>query len=290
VLVGTVPWAKSAPRTDKELALDSSVIARAAVTLRDVEVTVLGCSGSVPGPDSPTSGYLVSADDFRIVVELGNGTFGNLLATMDPFALGAVLLSHLHADHCGDFSSLATYRRGHPTRPTDPYRDRPAVYAPAAAQRRLTRALAPSAHHAGPDLTGIFRFVPLKSGMRMRIGPFDVEVAPMNHICETYGFRISHGGRTFVYSGDTACCPELVALAADADLLLADASWQERGKRPDRLHMSGREAADMANAAGVGQLLLTHVLPWSDRNGVLADAAGFRGPVRLAERGSRYTV
>ena len=33
-----------------------------------MKLTVLGCSGSVPGPDSPSSGYLIEADGYRLLV------------------------------------------------------------------------------------------------------------------------------------------------------------------------------------------------------------------------------
>jgi ribonuclease BN (tRNA processing enzyme) len=86
-------------------------------------------------------------------------------------------------------------------------------------------------------------------------------------------------------------CPELVELARGADLLLADSAWREQAGRADYLHMSGREAGAVAAAAGVGRLVLTHVLPWSDRDGVLADAVEeFSGPVVLAAPGAVYEV
>ena len=37
----------------------------------DVKLTVVGCSGSIAGPDSPASCYLVEADGFRMVLDLG---------------------------------------------------------------------------------------------------------------------------------------------------------------------------------------------------------------------------
>ena len=43
-----------------------------------MKLTVLGCSGSVPGPDSPASGYLVEAEGYRLVLDLGHGAFGAL--------------------------------------------------------------------------------------------------------------------------------------------------------------------------------------------------------------------
>ena len=82
-----------------------------------MRLTVLGCSGSGPGPISPASGYLVEAGDARLVLDLGNGTFGALQRHSDPWQLDAVLFSHLHPDHCADFTALVVYRRYHPHAP-----------------------------------------------------------------------------------------------------------------------------------------------------------------------------
>ncbi|MBA2323945.1 MAG: MBL fold metallo-hydrolase, partial [Pseudonocardiales bacterium] len=57
-----------------------------------MELTVLGCSGSGPGPDSPSSGYLVRAGGHTLALDLGNGTLGALQRHLDPFALDALLL------------------------------------------------------------------------------------------------------------------------------------------------------------------------------------------------------
>jgi ribonuclease BN (tRNA processing enzyme) len=41
-----------------------------------MRLTVVGCSGSMPGPHSPASCYLLEADGFRLVVDLGSGALG----------------------------------------------------------------------------------------------------------------------------------------------------------------------------------------------------------------------
>lgn len=254
-----------------------------------VKITVLGCSGSVPGPDLPTSGYLVDADGFRMVVDLGAGTFGKLQTHCSPFDVDAVLLSHLHLDHCADFAALTTFRRHHPRPPYDPRERKLPVHAPSGASVRLANAHAAS--RSEPEsLEDVFEFSALRPGT-FQLGPCTVTVAQMRHICEAYGFRFEVDGRSLVFSGDTAVCPELVELARGADVLMADTAWQDREGRPDNLHMSGVEAAGVAVEAGVGRLLLTHVLPWSDRLGVLADAERvFPGRALLVEQDAVYEV
>lgn len=259
--------------------------------MRDVKITVLGCSGSVPGPDRSTSGYLVEADGARLVLDLGSGTFGKLQTHCSPFDLDAVLLSHLHLDHCADFSALTTYLRAHPEPPYSPYERRLPVFAPAGAPSRLANAHAASREELDTiDLEDVFEFAALRPG-KIQIGPFDITIAAMRHICEAYAFRVECEGRSLVFSGDTAPCTELVELATGVDVLLADAAWRDRGARVDNLHMSGREAAAIAVEAGVGKLLLTHVLPWTERAGVYGDAVSvFPDRTVLVEQDAVYTV
>jgi ribonuclease BN (tRNA processing enzyme) len=75
-----------------------------------------------------------------------------------------------------------------------------------------------------------------------------------------------------------------VDLARGADVLLAEASYQDAS---DLLpfHLSARQAAEHAKAAGVGRLLLTHILPTLDPAVSLAEARSVYDPVELADQG-----
>src|SRR2546421_5856364 len=225
-----------------------------------VRLTVLGCSGSVPGPGTATSGYLVEADDVRLVMDFGSGTLARLYRACDPFDVSALLFSHLHPDHCADIAGMILIRRFHPKPPFNPFERRLPVYAPEEAPTRFAALHAPSEEERlTTDLSDILDFHALRPGT-FRIGPIEITVARMAHICEAYGFRITHRGRTLVYSGDTARCVELGRLAANADVLLAEASWENQGTYPDNLHMTGKEAGELAKQANVKKLLLTHIL------------------------------
>ena len=48
-----------------------------------MKVTVVGCSGSFPGPTGPASCYLVEVDGYRVVLDLGNGSVGALQQYLD---------------------------------------------------------------------------------------------------------------------------------------------------------------------------------------------------------------
>jgi ribonuclease BN (tRNA processing enzyme) len=258
-----------------------------------VRLTVLGCSGSGPGPTSPASGYLVRADATRLLLDLGNGAFGALQRHLDPWELDAVALSHLHADHCADMANLVVHRRYHPTPP--PTAAPLLVYAPADAPDRLAAAYAASAEErASTDLSDVLAFRPVADGAR--VGAVTLRATPVEHPVAAYALRVEHDGTSLVYSGDTGPCVRLVELARGADVLLCEASWPHVvpgrwTEPPPGLHLSGRQAGEHAAAAEVGRLLLTHVPVWCDPAALLAEAQeSFDGPVELAAAGATYDV
>ncbi|MEU0880349.1 MBL fold metallo-hydrolase [Lentzea sp. NPDC005914] len=249
-------------------------------------LTVLGCSGSIPGPGAAASGYLVEADGFTLALEFGNGVLSRFQEERSLFSMDALVLSHLHPDHCIDVSSLYVARKYHPLPPSGPL----PVYAPAEAHSRFVAAYAPNeAERSSLDFSDVFSFREL--GSPVRIGPFTVDSAVVAHPCETYGFRISCGGVSLAYTGDSGPCAALDSLASGVDVLLSEASWTHAPDRQPGLHMSGREAGELASRSGARRLLITHVPPWTSRDDVLEEAkAAFDGPCELVVQGGRYEV
>jgi ribonuclease BN (tRNA processing enzyme) len=246
-----------------------------------VRLTVVGCSGSFPGPDSAASCYLVEAGGHRVLLDLGSGALGSLASHVDIYSLDAVLLSHLHADHFFDVCSLFVARRYRPGPPLP----RLPLYGPPRTAQRLLEAYGP-----GMDVAGQFEVTEWSDGRSVEVGPLRVRVARTAHPVPTFALRLEHEGRSLVYSGDTGACPRLVDLARDADLLLCEAGFQGEGNPPG-LHLTGREAAEHATAAGVRRLVLTHVPPWHDPQRTLAEARpAFDGPLDVARAGAAYDV
>src|SRR6266536_1241487 len=124
-----------------------------------MRLTAVGCSGSFPGPGSPASCYLVEHEGFRLVLDLGSGALGPLQRHADLLDIDAVLLSHLHADHCLDLCPYVVYRRYHPDGPPP----RLPVYGPRGTHGRLAAAYDPI---STASLTDVFAFGALEPGER----------------------------------------------------------------------------------------------------------------------------
>jgi ribonuclease BN (tRNA processing enzyme) len=248
-----------------------------------VRLTIIGCSGSFPGPESPASCYLLEAEGFRMLLDLGNGALGVLQRHAGLYDVDAVCLSHLHADHCLDVCSYWVARSFSPDGP----KPKLPVYGPAGTAERIARAYGPEAGDPGD---APFTFETLSPCTR-RIGPFAVTVDHVNHPVETFGFRVEHGGRVLAYSADTGPVEALVTLARQADLLLCEASFLDAPGLPGNLHMTGRQAGEHAARAGAGHLVLTHLVPWNDKQRSFEEASSaFGGKISLAASGQAFDL
>jgi ribonuclease BN (tRNA processing enzyme) len=248
-----------------------------------MRLTVLGCAGSFPGPESACSAYLVEALGFRLLIDFGSGSLSALQRYSDMDTIDAIMLTHLHCDHMLDACTYMVVRRYGPEGPQPPV----PVYAPLGAAERISAAYSSE----NEPVDDVYTFYGLQPGT-FPIGPFTVTVDRVNHPIETYGVRVEQGGRVLAYSSDTAPCEALLRLAAGADLFLCEASYLDGMNNPPGLHLTGGEAGEAATKADVGRLLLTHLVPaWgSEASTVEAACAAYAGPVEVVRPGSRYDL
>jgi ribonuclease BN (tRNA processing enzyme) len=241
-----------------------------------VDLTVLGAHGTWPGAGGATSGLLVRREGFSLWIDAGSGTLANLQRHVGLFDVGAVMISHSHPDHVSDLYSYLMARMFSPEHPPKI----PLYLAPNVAERFNPLLTDDS---ADMRLAEGFDVVVVEPGRELEAGPFRLSTAPMRHTVPTIGVRVEAGDVSMAYSADTGPTQELVKLARDADLLVAEASYQEvAGKDFPPIHLSAREAGEAAAQAGAGKLILTHLRPYLDweRSREEADAA-FQGEVIL---------
>jgi len=251
-----------------------------------MKLTVVGCSGSFPGPDSPASCYLLEVEHggrtWRIVLDLGSGAFGDLQRYADPLSVDAVLLSHLHADHCLDLTGFYVVRKYHPDGP----QPRIPVWGPEGTADRMARAYDLP---VDPGMHEEFEFHTYAEPFE--IGPFRIEAIPVAHPVPAFGLRVTADDRTVGYSGDTGPCAGLDAVADGVDLLLAEASFTTERANPGGLHLTGADCGGAATRGSAALLVLTHVPPWHDPQVAVEEArTAYDGEIALARRGAVFEV
>ena len=262
-----------------------------------MKLTIVGCSGSLSGPDSPASSYLVQAPyqdrTFSLLLDCGPGAMGALYRYLDPREIDAIALSHLHADHCLD---LCGYYVAACYSPSAPWPRRP-VYGPTNAASRIAQAYEvprgdSGASEHGPPIDEHFDWRIWQPSQR--IGPFTVRTVRVDHPVEAYAIRVEEdqpGGAAMVYSGDTGPSEALVQIANGVDLLLVESAFLDDPDNPDGMHLSGAQAAAIGQAAGVAAIVVTHIPPWYEPDRVLAEATPhFDGPVSLAKPGAVWDI
>lgn len=234
-----------------------------------MELTVLGCSGSHGSAVAGAcSGYLVRHGDTTLWLDCGNGSFVNLQRHLDPAVLTGVVITHLHPDHCVDLYGLHVLLR---------YgigRDHVPVLAPPEAADRLG-VLA--------SFEETFDWTVLADGDGATMGDLALRFSRTDHPIPTYAVEVGAGGRRIVYTSDTGPRWDLPGFASGADLLLAEATYEHADRRSP-IHLSGRQAGEMAAAAGVARLVLTHLWPGVDPGVIHREGSeAFGLPATLAE-------
>ncbi|VEI14003.1 MBL fold metallo-hydrolase [Trueperella bialowiezensis] len=265
-----------------------------------MKLTVIGCSGSMSGAQSPASSYLVQAegeDDaggsrtWSLVVDFGPGAMGHLMKYVDPARVDAIVISHLHADHCVDLVGMQVYRRWYPEGALSQL----PVFSPGDGAER-TRGIAGDPE--GETYETEFDFQRVVPGDTVQVGPMCVEFFEANHTIEAVSIRITGPSeedpqRSVVlsYTGDTDYAPTVVEAAQDADVLLSEAAFEEGRDEARGIHLTGKRAGEIATEAGVKRLLLTHLQPWTSRKRTASDAqAVYDGEVTVVSAGDVYTI
>ena len=241
-----------------------------------MRLTVLGCCGAWPTAGAAGSGYLVEHDGFRLLVDLGYAVVPRLQEYVAVEDVDAVLISHGHPDHCVDLNPLL---RGRVLR-DDPPPPLP-VFAPAGELAAVLALDRPGMLDDGFVLTDV------ADGDQFRVGPFGIEARGLPHSRTNVGVRITAGGRSLVYTGDSGASPVTPEFARDADVLLAEASFvDELPGESARTLSNAEQRGQLATEAGVQHLVLTHLLPGTDPAASAAAARRyFAGELAVATTG-----
>ncbi|MDN5914548.1 MAG: MBL fold metallo-hydrolase [Pseudonocardia sp.] len=277
-----------------------------------MQLTVLGTRSGMPAEGQPSSGYLVEAGTAgRLLLDCGPGITTALSAVTPVESLDAVVISHMHADHCYDLLPLgkallhARAARVLAETTLEPMQALTALdasapgvplYVPVGGRAVLDRLAALFPVATFPLLDRAFDIAfdvrEYEPGAAFTVGDCAVSLHPGRHTAPNCGARIASPLGTLSYTGDTGLAEGLRGLADGVDLLLAEATLDATDHGPHG-HLSATDAGRIAAENGVGELVLTHFAtgdPAVLHRRRAAAAAVFTGPVHIARPGLRLPV
>lgn len=266
-----------------------------------MRITVLGKSPAWQDAGGACSCYLIEEDGFALVLDCGNGAFAKLRAARDYLDVDAVLISHLHADHCLDLVPFA-YALGYSGRrrgenpgapvPSDERSARPELHLPPEGSEALRQIVS---SWGGEDLIArVFDVREYDPAATLEVGSFAVRFCAVPHYVPAFAVEVTsrsaRSGR-LTFSADCAPNEGLVEFARGTDLLLIEATLARPEPAAGRGHLTSREAGEHGARAGAGRLVLTHFSDELDVARVRSEAEdGFGGPVDLAVEGAVYAL
>lgn len=258
-----------------------------------MKLVLLGTGTPAPSLRRQSSGYLVEVGNDLLVLDHGPGAHHRLLESgRRAVDVTRAFFSHLHYDHVLDYPRLVLQRwdQGGGRIPDLP------VYGPPPLARTTAQLFgedgvydpdirARTGHRSSLDMYEARGGTPPRPRPAPRVrevGPGDVvegdgwrvTVGRASHVqpyLECLAFRIDADEGSLCYGGDSGLCDELVELARGCDVLVAmnnHFSGDEPGAPFRAASGNHRDNAVMAARAGVGTLVLTHLLARIDRPGV----------------------
>jgi ribonuclease BN (tRNA processing enzyme) len=278
-----------------------------------VELHLLGTGTPTPLAHRAGSGYLLSIDNEKILLDCGPGIVRRLLEKGEELTgIDTLLLTHLHYDHCVDFAYFALTRWD---QGAGKVRELAVIGPPGT--RTMTDRLLGSAGAFAPDLAartqhpgsqfiyeargGVLpRELPsptveeVTHGDELDRGEWVMRVAEVVHVqpqLTCLAYRVETQGTSVVFGGDTAPTEALVELARGAHILIHMCHFLNGTVVDPRLtgFCSGHlDAARTATDAGVDTLVLIHLTEQMQgpgiREKIVAEASSlFKGDIVYGE-------
>ncbi len=258
-----------------------------------MRIRLLGTGTPSPSLNRMSSGHLVEVGEHVILFDHGFGAHHRLLEAGIPATrVTHMFFTHLHFDHFGDYARLLLTRWDQGVGRFPELK----VYGPAPL-RELSDRLFGSRGVYDPDLVARTshgaslclvearggqlprkrpapEITELRPGDVVHDGDWSVTTAEVSHFqpyLTSYGYRLQTPEGSFVYSGDNGTIDSMLELAKGCDVLLhmchyiAGMSYNEAYAGSCMSHL---DLAELARAAGVGTLVLTHMTEQIDQPGV----------------------
>lgn len=224
-----------------------------------MDLIILGSGTSIPMIDRASPSLALIVDNRPILFDMGPGTVRQLTkAGLDFEKIEQIFITHFHPDHTADLIHFLFASRN----PSILKRRNPFVITGPEGLKELVHSLQVSYHDWLTLPSEIMDIEEISIGKitQRKYDGFRIITCPTNHTPHSIAYRVeTHSGKTFVYSGDTGYCDDIVRLAEKADLLVLECAFPDGNEVEG--HLTPSLAGKIATLANVKKLILTHFYP-----------------------------
>lgn len=246
-----------------------------------MQLTVLGCGDAFGSGGRLQTSFALESGDRTILLDCGATVLTGLARSgRDANAIDTIVISHLHGDHYAGLVWFLLHAR-HVAKRTQAL----TIVGPAGLEARLKQAC--DALYAG-SADKAYRFeityIDLDTDQAIDVDGLRIEAYEVAHPSGglSAALRLTHGGQTVAFSGDTEWVEALIACAAGADLFICECYALEPGVAYHINYQAMRENLPRLTAK---QIMLTHMGP-AMLEAVASEALGALDPrISFAEDG-----
>jgi len=210
-----------------------------------MRITFLGTNGWYDTPTGNTVCILLETREYQIIMDAGNGIY-----KLDQYVVADkrtyLFLSHFHLDH---IIGLHTLNKFH-------FDGGLWIFGPKGTKDAL-----------GTIINVPFSWPLTRLQYQVEIGelpddqgivPFRVQSLPLRHSSLTLGYRFEMDEGVVAYCPDTGYCENTIALAENANLLIAECAFRPGQESEEWPHLNPETAARIAKEASAKSLALVH--------------------------------
>ena len=218
----------------------------------NMKVTVIGESGGAPLAGGATSCYIVEAEGYPVLLDIGSGALSLIQRIRSFDEIDDIIISHFHSDHHAD-AGVALYSR--------------------LISMQLKRPVNPLIFHAMEshelDMAPYSYVSMIDEDTVEEIGPFSVRYMRTEHPVPCLAVKLSYDGKSVVYTADGALSDRLAAFSSSADILIAECSFYPGTADDAAGHMDALDVSDLAVSAAPEKLIVSHLPVYGERNDIL---------------------
>lgn len=226
-----------------------------------MKLHILGSGTCIPSKRRGSAGYAVICGNSKLLLDCGNGTTWKLdKAGLDYLDIDYIFITHFHPDHTSDLIPFLFGTKYN----TERQRQKPLRIVGPEGFKDFFRSLN-KVYNNWLDFEQLHVSEVNEKGFLHE--EFEIKWLNTPHTSNSVGYRISSGGRSLVYTGDTEYCEELAEFANVCDLLLIECSHP--GSSNIKGHLNPYEAAMIIANAEPKRAVITHLYPECDRTDIL---------------------